>query len=715
MKTPSTLLKGLITSLVMCLFVFFNTLNAQQDTSKKSNDLYDMDLETLMNFKVISASQIEEPIKETPVPVTIITDEMIVKSGAKNLRDLLILYVPGITLVQDHNEMNFAMRGVYASSQQKILILLDGHRLNSRSYSESNPDYSISLEKIKQIEVLRGPASSLYGNVALTAVVNIITKSGEDVSGGSVQVSAGNYGQQKIAVLIGQKFNENSDFLFWSNYYRADGQKIAIDAANDYSAHPKDGYAIIDGVKDLPSYDVGFKYNTKKFSLLGFTSYCKYVEPYTAGGATGEVYNYDEYRTLLGIGPGLGSKKAGLDAKYNIDLGTGYNLSINGYGDYNGVEVLLVSNPFTKSFGAPSWKEISFGEIVQLNKKYDLGIIGKGNFLIGNNIDYMNVFDSYYPVGTNGELSGFGDSTKGRVLEIGSEIIYSGFVQIKHNINDKWILNLGGRFDEKDRHKGDNINNFSPRVALIFLPTNTFNVKLSYANSFVDAPYWYRYNSLASYKGSSNLLPEKLSSIQLTPTVFLYNKKMSYSLNCFYNNLTNFIYRDLAAVGDAPRYKNAGNLKSYGIENEILFANKFLKVTGVVTYQSALEAKDYGVKDDQINNIPNFTGNLILDVNPLYSLYKDLWFNISYRYVGEQISPIPAGSFLNGIAYENAGNTVSAVSLINTGIRVENLYKFTIDARVYNVLDTKYFQGGSTRFPYQQAGRWYLFTLGYKF
>ncbi len=161
MKTPSTLLKGLITSLVMCLFVFFNTLNAQQDTSKKSNDLYDMDLETLMNFKVISASQIEEPIKETPVPVTIITDEMIVKSGAKNLRDLLILYVPGITLVQDHNEMNFAMRGVYASSQQKILILLDGHRLNSRSYSESNPDYSISLEKIKQIEVLRGPASSL--------------------------------------------------------------------------------------------------------------------------------------------------------------------------------------------------------------------------------------------------------------------------------------------------------------------------------------------------------------------------------------------------------------------------------------------------------------------------------------------------------------------------------------------------------------------------
>ena len=633
MKTTSTFFRLAFLAIILCLFGFYNNGWAQQDTSKKTSDLYDMDLEALMNLKIVSASQIEEPIKEAPVPVTIISDEMIVKSGAKNLRDLLILYVPGITLVQDHNEMNFAMRGVYASSQQKILILLDGHRLNSRSYSEANPDYSISLEKIKQIEVLRGSASSLYGNVALTAVVNIITKTGKDIAGGSVQVSAGNYGQQKIAVLVGQQFNQNNDFLFWANYYRADGQKIAINAANDYSAHPKDGFAIIDGVKDLPSYDIGFNYNAKKFYLLGFTSYCKYIEPYTAGGATGEVYNYDDYRTLLGIGPGLGSKKGGLDAKYNLDFGNGFNLSINGYGDYNGVEVLLVANPFTKSFGAPSWKEISLGEIVQLNKNYDLGNIGKGNILIGNNIDYMNVFDSYYPSGTNGELNGFGDSTKVKLLETGAEIIYSGFIQVKHNLTDKWILNAGGRFDEKDRHKGDNINNFSPRVAVIFLPTSTFNIKLSYANSFVDAPYWYRYNSLASYKGSSNLFPEELSSIQLTPNVFLFNKKLSYSLNCFYNNLTNFIYRDLTAVGDAPRYKNAGMLKSYGIENEILYVNKFLKATGVITYQSVMEAKDYGVKNEQINNIPNFTGNLILDVNPLYNIYKDFWFNISYRYV----------------------------------------------------------------------------------
>ena len=85
-------------------------------------------------------------------------------------------YVPGMTDVASNDEQNIAMRGIYSSYQEKILILLNGHRLNSYSTNTATPDFSISLEKVKQIEVLRGPASSLYGNVALTAVVNLITK-----------------------------------------------------------------------------------------------------------------------------------------------------------------------------------------------------------------------------------------------------------------------------------------------------------------------------------------------------------------------------------------------------------------------------------------------------------------------------------------------------------------------------------------------------------
>ena len=64
------------------------------------------------------------------MPVTLITEEMIQISGARNLKELLITYVPGMTNVECNEEMNIAMRGVYSSGQEKILFMLNGHRLN---------------------------------------------------------------------------------------------------------------------------------------------------------------------------------------------------------------------------------------------------------------------------------------------------------------------------------------------------------------------------------------------------------------------------------------------------------------------------------------------------------------------------------------------------------------------------------------------------------
>ena len=133
---------------------------------------------------VTTASSQEESINEAPVPVTIITREMIDQlSNNKNLGQILAAYVPGLNEVSAYYVSNIAMHGVYTSSQEKILIMENGHRLNLRATNNGKLDYAISTEKIDHIEILRGPASSLYGNVALTAVVNIITKTGHEVNG----------------------------------------------------------------------------------------------------------------------------------------------------------------------------------------------------------------------------------------------------------------------------------------------------------------------------------------------------------------------------------------------------------------------------------------------------------------------------------------------------------------------------------------------------
>ncbi|SFC17660.1 iron complex outermembrane recepter protein [Flexibacter flexilis DSM 6793] len=705
----------LLSGLLVCSSLLPLTTFGQTDTTLINNDLqglYELSLEQLMQIEIVTASQQKETLSEVPVPVTVITSEMIEHSGSKNLRDLLALFVPNMTSVQDHNEMNIAMRGVYSSSQQKILIMLNGHRLNSRVYSEANPDYSISLDKIKQIEILRGPASSLYGNVALTAVVNIITKSGNDLKGGSAQVMVGNYGQQKISALYGDSIAPNYNYMFWANYYKADGEKRNVSKADDYSTNPKDGHIYLDRVSDLPSIDLGFNLRNKGFSMLGAVRNGKYTEPYSAGGVTGEVYDYDQYRKYYGVGAGLQSTSANFDLKYEKALKNGWSYSLNGYMDLNNVNSAIITNPKDTAYSVISWREFSQGFVGQLGKKYTLGNMN-GDILGGTQLDRMSLYDSYQLSGKGGELLTVQDRSYRRLLDTGSEVIYSAFAQVKHYFTSKLILNAGLRYDHKDRHKGANIGNISPRIALIYNANSAFNIKASYSNAFVDAPYWYRYNTLASYKGSQDLKPEYLSSWQLTPS-WTISKKVQWSSNVFYNSLTDFIFRDPTATGDAPRYRNAGSLKSWGWENEITYLRQYFKLKAVAGLQYAISAEDYGVTDKSINNVPSLTANIIADFNPIYNLTKNVWFNISYRYIGKQHSPI-GNTFKNGVAFSDPNYTVDAVGLWNTGVIWDKIGRFSLEARVYNLADTHYEQGGSTPFAYQQTGRWFWGGVRYKF
>lgn len=177
-------------------------------SEENSEDVFSLSLTELLKTKVGAASKFEETLDQTPVPVTVITRGMIQSSSAKTLRDLLVQYVPGFTPIEDQNEYNVAFRGIYTSSQQKILILLDGERINSFAYSSANPDHAISIDKIKQIEIIRGPGSAVYGNVALTAVVNLVLKSGRENQGFLAKVAAGNYGSTTVFSEWGESFEK---------------------------------------------------------------------------------------------------------------------------------------------------------------------------------------------------------------------------------------------------------------------------------------------------------------------------------------------------------------------------------------------------------------------------------------------------------------------------------------------------------------------------
>lgn len=255
---------------------------------------------------LVTASQQAETLEEAPVPVTLITEEMIKAIGARNLKEILTSYVPGITSIEGE-EANISMRGVYSYSQENILILLNGHRLNSHCTNSVAPDFRISVENIKQIEVLRGAASSLYGNVALTAVVNIITKQGAEIDGLKALYGMGDNQTYKGSLLFGKK-NLNTDILLWASIYSSKGYKHTIQHNSEdfYGLIPKDGYYYIDGYNHKPAYDIGLRYQWNKFRVSFSQQYSKRVYAYNNIYVL-STYDYDRYKAINGVKPGRGN------------------------------------------------------------------------------------------------------------------------------------------------------------------------------------------------------------------------------------------------------------------------------------------------------------------------------------------------------------------------------------------------------------------------
>ncbi|MCD8445589.1 TonB-dependent receptor plug domain-containing protein, partial [Tenacibaculum finnmarkense] len=121
---------------------------------------------------VVTATRTKRQLSSIPMPVTLISKEQLQKSGAVRLKDIL-LEQTGITLVSDFGgSQGVQIQGVAADY---TLILIDGVPVVGRA--SGNIDLSrLSVNNIKQIEIVKGPSSSLYGSEAIGGVINIITE-----------------------------------------------------------------------------------------------------------------------------------------------------------------------------------------------------------------------------------------------------------------------------------------------------------------------------------------------------------------------------------------------------------------------------------------------------------------------------------------------------------------------------------------------------------
>ena len=191
--------------------------------------LQDLTIEELMRLdagRVFGASARLQPSIEAPASVSFITAEEIKRYGYRSLADILSA-VRGMYIVDDRNysvigTRGFALPGDYNS---RVLLLVNGHRVNDNVFgqAEVGAEFGLDPAMFERVEIIRGPGSALYGDSAFFVVVNVMTRTGAALGGGSITVEAGTLGTRLVRGTVGHRLANGVELALSGTYEHTDG------------------------------------------------------------------------------------------------------------------------------------------------------------------------------------------------------------------------------------------------------------------------------------------------------------------------------------------------------------------------------------------------------------------------------------------------------------------------------------------------------------
>jgi len=243
---------------------------------------------------VVTATRSERSIKDLSATVSIITREDIESSNAGIVLDLL-RDLPGVFVGkrEEFGRADVSIRGM-GNNGRKIMVLVDGRPVKMGIFG-CTITHSLPLDNVERIEVVRGPASVLYGSDALGGVVNIITRSPKRKFEGDLKLSYGSHDTRQILARFGGRAGG-------FDYYLTGGRKLSDGhrpnggySSWDYTA--KAGYALRGGFKAtfLGKYFHGKKREPGPISSPtpdAWDDYERYALDLTLSGRIGKAEGY---------------------------------------------------------------------------------------------------------------------------------------------------------------------------------------------------------------------------------------------------------------------------------------------------------------------------------------------------------------------------------------------------------------------------------------
>jgi vitamin B12 transporter len=140
---------------------------------------------------VVTAARAPQASSELVADVTVISADEIARAGAQSLAELL-QRVPGVEIVMNGGPASTTGAFLRGANSDHTLVLIDGQRMGSSTTGTAALE-AIPLEAIDHIEILRGPASNLYGADAVGGVIQVFTRNGGDAFAAHASAGTGTY------------------------------------------------------------------------------------------------------------------------------------------------------------------------------------------------------------------------------------------------------------------------------------------------------------------------------------------------------------------------------------------------------------------------------------------------------------------------------------------------------------------------------------------
>lgn len=696
-------------------------------------------------IQITSVSKKAENLLQVPATVMVITDKDIHRRGYQNLEQLLH-DLPGFDIVKGNGPgySNFYQRGYRSISNDRTLMLIDGVEENDLASDNVPISRQYPLSDIERVEVVYGPASTMYGANAFVGVINIITKSFAGASGTAKKLAfngQARYGTWNTKFLDGTLSGRTKDIAvsITTRIFSSDEMNLSRYPEWNFNPRTVQDYPdrwvaatpalqnsdlfTVDTQKNLASWSEKGKQKAADLDNTIFTSVnnnaIRYNDKSTDWFVRAKVEFNDftlsliNWRTNEGAIPWYTNKSALVSDNYQrwITMNRAYSLTYNKYisdkiqlfnlTSYRIHEIDGATNltSYTGYFNnALTYTDLlketlpkftatyNYRASNQLRNEFRFLWAPKLNMDVTSGIEFRNsIIQGNYITST----SPFPEETgaPAGVLNGGNNFRTFDlgiFSQVTYRYGDHLKLVGGVRVDNnRVRRQGGYGTVVNPRLAAVYT-FGDFVFKAIYAEAFKDASYLQKYSTTATRRlNNPNLKPEKVKNLEFS-VYYRLSKEMVFSVAGYRANYSN-------AVGSAParmpdgtlttQFQALGKQRIWGIQAEGSYQSERLSIWGNATYTNPINL-------DSLQRISDIA-DLMVNMGSNYQITSNWIVNLTGNYVSARKTG--KGTFNS----QNPNQRFAPYLIFNTAVTYQNIVNgLSVQLTVNNILDTEYFVPG---------------------